>query len=81
MYNNKNLSPRLLAAVTVSLSTLCLSSLAQAETQSQDFVPITLKPGNEQAEAKGFIDGQSLSGSTRNWYAREGATRAPLFRY
>jgi hypothetical protein len=54
-------------------------TLAQAETQSQDFVPVTLKSGSEQAEAKGFIDGQSLSGSTRNWYARERATRAPLF--
>lgn len=36
MYNNKNLSPRLLAAVTVSLSTLCLSSLAQAEIMLYD---------------------------------------------
>lgn len=36
MYNNKKLSPRLLSAVTVSLSTLCLSSFAQAEIMLYD---------------------------------------------
>ncbi|MGE8323957.1 MAG: porin, partial [Pseudomonas sp.] len=36
MYNNKNLSPRFLAAVTVSLSTLCLSGVANAEIMLYD---------------------------------------------
>ncbi|MCP6071505.1 hypothetical protein NL367_28100, partial [Klebsiella pneumoniae] len=58
-----------------------LSALAQAEPQSQAYLPLSLKASSEQDQAKGFIEGQSLSGSTRNWYARERATRAPLFRY
>jgi len=66
-------------ALALSIGAFC--ALAQAEPMSQDFVPTTLKAGSEQAEAKGFIDGQSLSGSTRNWYAHERATRAPLWKY
>ncbi|MBK4999611.1 OprD family porin [Pseudomonas sp. S31] len=58
-----------------------LSAFAQAEPQSQAYLPLSLKASSEQDQAKGFIEGQSLSGSTRNWYARERATRAPLFRY
>lgn len=68
-----------LTALAVSIGTL--SATAQADTQSQEYVPFSLKSSSEQEQAKGFIDGQSLSGSTRNWYARERATRAPLFKY
>ncbi|QXH59108.1 OprD family porin [Pseudomonas maumuensis] len=66
-------------ALALSVGAFC--AFAQAEPVSQDFVPFALKSSSEQAEAKGFIDGQSLSGSTRNWYARERATRAPLWKY
>ncbi|MGE7994115.1 OprD family porin [Pseudomonas sp. NPDC089554] len=55
--------------------------MAHADPVSQDFFPLSLKSSSEQAEATGFFDGQSLSGTTRNWYARERATRAPLWRY
>ncbi|WP_252090145.1 OprD family porin [Pseudomonas sp. MWU13-3659] len=65
----------------LALSVGAFSALALAEPASQDFVPVTLKSSSEQAESKGFIDGQSLSGSTRNWYAHERATRAPLWKY
>lgn len=50
-------------------------------TRKADYIPITLKGSSEQEQASGFIDGQSLSGSTRNWYARERAARAPLWKY
>ncbi|MGF6392765.1 OprD family porin [Pseudomonas plecoglossicida] len=68
-----------LSALALSIGTWCTT--AQADTQSQDFVPFSLKSASEQEQASGFIDGQSLSGNTRNWYARERATRAPLWKY
>ncbi|WJM98370.1 OprD family porin [Pseudomonas defluvii] len=67
------------AVLALSLSSL--STLALAEPISQAFVPVTVKSTSDQNEAKGFIEGQSLSGSTRNWYAHERATRAPLWKY
>ncbi|MCE7763457.1 outer membrane porin, OprD family [Pseudomonas putida] len=72
---------RVFTLTALALSISAFSSVAQANTQSQDFVPITLKDSSEQAQASGFIAGQSLSGTTRNWYARERAARAPLWRY
>ena len=65
---------------TLALSLSALTPLAFAETQSQDFFPLSLK-ASAQDEATGFFEGQRLSGSTRNWYAREHATRDPLFTY
>jgi len=70
------LRPFTLTALALSMGACC--AMAQAETQSQDYVPFSIKGTSEQDEAKGFIDGQSLSGSTRNGYARERAPRAPL---
>ena len=51
----------------LALSIGAFSTVAQADPQSQDYLPLTLKSSSEQAQASGFIDGQSLSGSTRNW--------------
>ncbi len=65
----------------IALSLGGLSGLAQATTTSQDYLPLTVKQTSAQAESNGFIEDQSLSGSTRNWYARERATKGPLFRY
>ncbi|MFQ6573330.1 OprD family porin [Pseudomonas sp. UM16] len=65
----------------LALSITGLSALAHGEAISQDFVPISVKDSSAQSEATGFFEGQSLSGSTRNWYARERATRAPLWKY
>jgi len=65
----------------LALSVSAFSALTQAEPASQAFFPLSLKASSEQAEASGFFEGQSLTGSTRNWYARERATRAPLWQY
>ncbi|WP_263260368.1 OprD family porin [Pseudomonas sp. RIT-PI-S] len=48
-----------------------LSTLAVAEPASQEFVPLTVKSTSAQDEATGFIEGQSLSGTTRNFFAKE----------
>lgn len=67
---------------SAAILSLCgLSSLAHAEAVSHDYIPTTLAGSSAQAEAKGFIEGQSLSGTTRNWYARERSTNGPQFRY
>lgn len=65
----------------LALAVSAFSALTQAEPASQAFFPLSLKASSEQAEASGFFEGQSLTGSTRNWYARERATRAPLWQY
>ncbi|MHC8409547.1 OprD family porin [Pseudomonas sp. Hz4] len=71
------LSKSALLAMAIS----SVTATAYAETQSQDFVPTQLASTNSQSEAKGFIDGQSLSGSTRNWYANEDKQRGGTFKY
>ncbi|MDD0972728.1 OprD family porin [Pseudomonas fontis] len=58
-----------------------LSAMAHADSASQDFVPVTVKSTSAQAETKGFFEDQSLSGTTRNWYAHERATRQALFKH
>jgi hypothetical protein len=44
-------------------------------------LPIGLKTTNAQADANGFVEDQSLSGTTRNWYAHETAKRGAMFTY
>lgn len=61
------LSSKALLALAIST----ITATAYAEPVSQDFVPTTLAGSSAQSEAKGFIDGQSLGGTTRNWYANE----------
>lgn len=48
-----------------------LSTYAIAEPASQEFVPLTVKSTSAQSEATGFVEGQSLSGTTRNFFAQE----------
>lgn len=67
-----------------ALLTLALggfAAMAQADPVSQDVVPLTLNSTSAQDQASGFFDGQHLSGSTRNWYARERAARGPLWSF
>ena len=71
------LSSKALLALAIST----LTATAYAETQSQDFVPTTLAGTSAQSEAKGFIDGQSLGGTTRNWYSTERKFRGQRFTY
>ncbi len=65
-------------ALALSLGAFC--TVAQADTLGDEFFTLKLRP-NAQADASGFFDGQSVTGSTRNWYARERAARAPLWKY
>jgi hypothetical protein len=69
---------------STALLALAISSItagAHAESVSQDFVPTQLASTNSQSEAKGFFDGQSLSGTTRNWYANEDKQRGGTYSY
>ncbi|MGE1155249.1 OprD family porin [Pseudomonas sp. ICMP 460] len=71
------LSSKALLALAIS----SITATAYAETQSQDFVPTTLAASSAQSEAKGFIDGQSLGGTTRNWFSNEQRFRGGKFTY
>ena len=71
------LSQKAFLALAISSASL----MGHAQPQSQDFVPTALNPANAQSEAKGFIDGQSLGGTTRNWYSNELKRRDDRFSY
>ena len=58
-----------------ALSLSGFTPMALAEDISQAFVPLTVKTSSAQDEARGFIEDSSLTGSTRNWYAREKGKR------
>ncbi|UZE24587.1 OprD family porin [Pseudomonas sp. B21-056] len=62
---------KLSSTALLALAISSVTATAYAEQQSQAFVPTELASTSAQSEAKGFIDGQSLSGTTRNWYANE----------
>ncbi|HDS1734611.1 MULTISPECIES: OprD family porin [Pseudomonas] len=72
---------RLLQKTTLAITVGAFCALTQAEPASQEFFPLNLKSTSEQDQATGFFDGQSLSGTTRNWYARERAARGALWKY
>ena len=56
----------------LALSISSLAAMAHAEDVSQAFIPTEVKTGaSSQSETKGFMEDQTLSGSTRNWYANE----------
>lgn len=71
------LSSKALLALAIS----SITATAFAETQSQDFVPTTLAGTSAQSEAKGFVDGFSLGGTTRNWFSNEQKFRGQKFGY
>ncbi|MFL1500766.1 MULTISPECIES: OprD family outer membrane porin [unclassified Pseudomonas] len=71
------LSSKALLALAIS----SITATAFAEPQSQDFVPTTLAGTSAQSEAKGFVDGQSLGGTTRNWFSSERKFRGQRFSY
>ncbi|MCF5139603.1 OprD family porin [Pseudomonas edaphica] len=71
------LSSKALLALAIS----SITATAFAETQSQDFVPTTLAGTSAQSEAKGFVDGASLGGTTRNWFSNEQKFRGGKFTY
>ena len=71
------LSSKALLALAIS----SITATAFAETQSQDFVPTTLAGTSAQSEAKGFVDGARLGGTTRNWFSNEQKFRGGKFTY
>ncbi|SDZ41144.1 OprD family porin [Pseudomonas sp. NFIX28] len=73
------MKPSNTALLAMAISSI--TAMAHAESQSQAFTPVTVNTANAQSEATGFIEGQSITGSTRNWYANEQLKRGSKFRY
>lgn len=71
------LSSTALLALTIS----SLTATAYAEPESQAFTPVSVKTTSAQSSATGFVEGQKLDGSTRNWYANEQLKRGGKFKY
>lgn len=61
------------AVLALSISTF--GAMAQAESVSQEFVPVSLATTDAQADAKGFLEDSHLSGSTKNFLAKEQSGR------
>lgn len=72
---------KLSSTAILALAISSITATAYAETQSQAFTPVTVNEKSAQAEATGFLEGQSISGSTRNWYANEQLKRSGKFAY
>ena len=63
----------------LALSIASASPLALAEATSQAFLPLTPKANSAQAQSEGFLEGQAVSGSTRNFFAQERTKRDTRF--
>ena len=72
---------KLSSTAILAMAISSITATAYAETQSQAFTPVTINDKSAQAEATGFVEGQSISGSTRNWYANEQLKRGAKFAY
>ncbi|KPH01251.1 MULTISPECIES: OprD family porin [unclassified Pseudomonas] len=72
---------KLSSTAILALAISSVTATAYAETQSQAFTPVTVNEKSAQADATGFLEGQSISGSTRNWYANEQLKRGGKFAY
>ncbi|MFJ7110093.1 OprD family porin [Pseudomonas sp. NPDC098740] len=72
---------KLSSTALLALAISSVTATAYAETQSQAYTPVTVKEKSAQSEATGFVEGQSITGSTRNWYANEQLKRGGVFRY
>ncbi|KAF0862892.1 OprD family porin [Pseudomonas sp. LD120] len=72
---------KLSSSALLALAISSITATAYAESVSQAFIPTELNSTQAQAETKGFIEGQSLSGTTRNWYANELRRRENRFSY
>lgn len=72
---------KLSSTALLALAISSITATAYAETQSQEFTPVTVNTKSAQAEATGFVEGQSISGTTRNWYANEQLKRGGKFAY
>jgi hypothetical protein len=66
-----------LSVLAFSIGTFSLA--AEAEPERRGFQPTALKSTSAQGEATGFVEGQSLSGWTRNFFAQERTQRNTEF--
>lgn len=72
---------KLSSTALLALAISSVTATAYAETQSQDFTPVTVNTSSAQADATGFVEGQKIDGTTRNWYANEQLKRGGKFTY
>jgi len=72
---------KLSSTALLALAISSVTATAYAETQSQAFTPVTVNEKSAQSEATGFVEGQSITGTTRNWYANEQLKRGANFSY
>ena len=72
---------KLSSTALLALAISSVTATAYAEPQSQAFMPVTVKTTSAQAKAEGFVEGQSLSGTTRNFYSNEMKRRGGTFGY
>ncbi|MGF6486346.1 OprD family porin [Pseudomonas frederiksbergensis] len=72
---------KLSSTALLALAISSVTATAYAESQSQAFTPVSVKEKSAQSEATGFVEGQSITGSTRNWYANEQFKRGAKLNY
>ncbi|MCY1276710.1 Porin D [compost metagenome] len=72
---------KLSSGALLAMAISSITATAYAETQSQAFTPVTVNEKSAQSEATGFVEGQSITGTTRNWYANEQLHRGAKFAY
>ena len=68
---------KLTSSALLALSISSLTAMANAD----EFMPTELKATSAQSETKGFLEDQTLGGTTRNWYANELKRRDNRFSY
>ncbi|CAI8705078.1 MULTISPECIES: OprD family porin [Pseudomonas] len=72
---------KLSSTAILALAISSITATAYAEQQSQAFTPVTVNEKSAQADATGFLEGSTISGTTRNWYANEQLKRGGKFTY
>ena len=68
---------KLTSSALLALSISSITAMANAD----EFMPTELKATSAQSETKGFVEDQTLGGTTRNWYANELRRRDDRFSY
>ena len=68
---------KLTSRALLALSISSITAMANAD----EFMPTELKASSAQSETKGFVEDQTLGGTTRNWYANELKRRDDRFSY
>ncbi|RON54631.1 OprD family porin [Pseudomonas frederiksbergensis] len=72
---------KLSSTAILALAISSITATAYAESQSQEYTPVTVNTSSAQADATGFLEGSTIKGTTRNWYANEQLKRGSTFTY